>query len=186
MSDDHSDRLDSLACQLRALPELKPPSDGWPALTGELDRQASKPRRLHWWAVAAAALLAAIWLPRHTDQTEQAEPASDSETAQWVAYSQALELQLHELRAGAPSYRGEHAAILSELEDRVATVDWQLELPLSALEQRELWQQRISLLHDMVTVERSNRFAGLLADNDRNQPVRTLNRPLAEAAGYQL
>jgi len=168
--------------QLKALPEATPPRDLWP----EIDATLATPKTAaRWpWLATAAAVIVALLVAYEPDSEQQAPAMTKPRaTDQWVAYSQALEEQLHSLRDTGVTYTGQHAAILSELEDRVASVDWQLALPLSQGERQELWQHRTALMRDLVAVETSNFFAA--SDPEQSARVaRTLNQPIVRPVSY--
>ncbi len=171
----------ALGRRLREMPPVKPSIDGWTAIAAELDAPPSGRSRWRWIAVAAAVLLAVLWLPHPANETPQdpperlAEQADESPTERWIAYSQQLEQRLQTVRETPTSYRGGHAAVIGALEAQVAGVDWQLGLPLNNLEQRELWQQRTGLLREMVAIEAANRLAANGLNGVGNGSLGSLN-----------
>ena len=141
------------AAELAALPQLKPGRDAWPFVARQLRQPAvTGPwyANYRWLRPAMAAVLvlalgAITLLTQTVDEQEQMLQA-------WIAYSQELELELRQLRGGNRPIRGHQALAVGQLEDMVAVVDAQLAGNQSDDRRRlQLWQQRATLLNDLVT-----------------------------------
>jgi len=155
---------------LAALPELRPPTDGWIAISAELKRQGR--RRQQW--LSGLALAATITLvvgvvsmmprvdivPPSSDSSESAaEITADSQSgalakdtlgsenlASLQRLSRRLEQNLSYLSTGMGAVPAEMVVYQVELEDLVAQVDAAISLQP---ESSELWRQRVNLLMDL-------------------------------------
>lgn len=141
------DGLYQRVAQLKALPARRPARDRWPAVRAELRAERGLKRRTYGaWGLAAAAVIAAIFVFRPTMGV--AEELAQAKTA-----SAQLESQLRALDPGARVMSGRTAALAAELEDRIAVIDGQL----ARQEAREaqlvqLWRQRVDLMQQLYTV----------------------------------
>jgi hypothetical protein len=149
---------------LRGLPMVEPPQDGWPAIEAALrqDRQ----RRTTWrYAGAALAAAATVTLvlgltlrqpgPSPAEQAlAQAQPALTSPTPEepsssadtldaMITLSQRLEGRLRNIRAGMGDLPASSVVYQVELEDLIVQVDGQLSMQPDSL---PLWSQRVDLL----------------------------------------
>ncbi len=165
-----------------ALPAETPPGDGWSRLSARLDARR-KPRWVQRLAIAAA-VTAAVALPwsmrdRLTPSTEHA-PATvaTAETPQPVRSAQAeptleqlyaesarLEALLQYARDDRVS-SASAAALSSEMDARVATIDRALMRPgLSPEQQLWLWRSRVDALRSQAGFESTRRW--LAANGER-------------------
>jgi hypothetical protein len=140
---------------LRSLPLVSPPEDGWPVIQAALVRQ-NKRRRVGRMATAALAVAATVTLavglflqspppvpapaPLTTAQTETNTVESLS------ALSQQLETRLRTVRDELGGMPTDALIYQVELEDMVAQVDEELSMNPESL---ELWSYRINLLLDL-------------------------------------
>jgi hypothetical protein len=152
--------LRATAAELRALPAMEAADDQWPRI---VDRAVRRRRRLSMISRAAAAAglvaaLAAVMVTRYmpTDEAVPSPPETDAQLAveQLTSASRELELVLKSpsLRFQVMSPR--RAAIIVDIEDRIALVDLALaegvadppdELAVA------LWSDRVELLDALVT-----------------------------------
>lgn len=135
---------------LRALPALSPPRDRWPAVRAAL--VAARRRRLVGLASLAAAALGGL-LVAHFTVPKRGEQAVEQVTLEeLISQSQALEEVLRSLDPGGRVLNGRAAAAIAELEDRIAILDaWLGEIrdPSAA---RQLWEERVRLMDELVKV----------------------------------
>jgi hypothetical protein len=157
---------ESVALQdgLKSLPETMPPRDVWlrireqaeaeGLLTGTVARKHNK-----WYAgvgLAAAALVAAVMMPGLQQQPGTTVPdnpvtnsADLSNLAVLQAYSRQLESDLRSLPAEPRVARAGTVATMSEIEDRIAAIDYQLNDPSVAMNERDreiFWGERVRLI----------------------------------------
>lgn len=133
---------------LSKLPQLAVPEGAWEALEARMDQRARGPQP--WWPLAAAAVLV-LSLGVTALLTDRVD-SQQAELERWMSYSQMLEEQLQRAERVAPSYRGDQAVAINELQNMVAGVDYQLGMAAQRDERLRLWQQRVMLLNDMVGV----------------------------------
>jgi hypothetical protein len=172
------------AAELAALPQLRPECDAWPLLYRQLQQPAivgTASSGYRWLRPAMAAMLvlalgAITLLTQRVNEQDQILQA-------WIDYSQELESELRQLQGRTGSIRGHQAMAIGQLEDMVAIVDWQLARNQTDDQRRlQLWQQRATLLNDLVTVRAGQR---LLPPEQQQHPVITLNRP-ATLVSYEM
>jgi len=139
--------------RLKALPPLGPARDRWPAIREAI--VAERRRRVRRWSgvgLAAAAALAGLivlapFRPRQVDAAELARAKQQSAT---------LEDELQRYDPTGRVMSGRSAALVAELEDRIAVIDGELaRLGGSAAQRRhdelvKLWQQRVTLMEQLV------------------------------------
>lgn len=151
---------------LRGLPPLVPPADGWPAIRTAMDSY-NRRRRLGYAAGLAALLVLVAGLamlrpfeapgvPPGSGAPEVAADVAPDGVAEsrpdertlgtLIAVSQQLEKRLRAVRGEAGDLPTEALAYQVELEDLVAQVDEELSMHPQAL---QLWNQRVRLLLDM-------------------------------------
>ncbi len=161
------ERLDQRVAALRALPARRPPRDRWLVVRERVqaERQRARWARTGWGALAMAAGLALAVGIRGLDL---AGPAADSrpaardasgqqatELATLVAQSHELETALQEYRPEGRIVSGRTAAIIAELEDRIALVD--AGIARAARDERaqpelvNLWRDRVQLMDALVS-----------------------------------
>ncbi|TFG54267.1 MAG: hypothetical protein E4H37_00715 [Gemmatimonadales bacterium] len=154
------ERLHQRVAQLKALPTLTPPRDGWPVVRSRLVK--ARHRRFAWGGaggLALAASIALVLLLRPALPT----PPSSSPNAQAELEAAMLESRLLEqaLTQYAPERRvtdGYTARVAAELEDRISALDQQLQMtqmtpaPEGDRALLELWRQRVGLMDALVNV----------------------------------
>lgn len=162
------DRLDQRVARLRALPALRPARDGWPAVQARLAAER-RVRVVRWAGVAglaaAAAAVLVVSVRRDPALAERQLVAASSLAAEpatldsMKARSQALEAVVGRFEPGQGVVDGRTARLAAELEDRIATVDAQLQtvdlLPDAAERVNRslpLWRERVGLLGALVDV----------------------------------
>ncbi|HJR74615.1 MAG TPA: hypothetical protein VJ806_13370 [Luteimonas sp.] len=165
-----------------ALPVETPPGDGWSRLSARLDARR-KPRWVQRFAIAAA-VTAAVALPwsmrdRLAPSAEQApaavataetpQPAQSTQAEptleQLYAESARLEALLQYARDDRVS-SASAAALSSEMDARVATIDRALMRPgLSPEQQLWLWRSRVDALRSQAGFESTRRW--LAANGER-------------------
>jgi hypothetical protein len=149
------DALYQRVAQLKALPVHRPPRDRWPAVRDTVLAERRR-RRERWgvWSVAAAAVVAGlvVFRPFWTG------PVAGAELARVKQQSATLEQQLQRYEPDGRVTTGREAAVASALEDRIAVIDGELtrmdppDLGVNPTELVKLWQQRVDLMRQLVTV----------------------------------
>lgn len=151
-----------LKTALRELPDVPSPADAWLVISErrQLECVSRQPRRSHVRrASIAASLLAAlavgIFLNAPRKPERGAVPLVGGNVADLQQRSRELEYLLQ--RYDTPIVMSlQTAGAISELEDGIALIDYQLNAELNGggSEQREheLWQQRVELMETLVTV----------------------------------
>jgi hypothetical protein len=149
------DALYQHVAQLKALPVHRPPRDRWPAVRDTVLAERRRRReRLGVWSVAAAAVVAGlvVFRPFWTG------PVAGAELARVKQQSATLEQQLQRYEPDGRVTTGREAAVASALEDRIAVIDGELtrmdppDLGVNPTELVKLWQQRVDLMRQLVTV----------------------------------
>lgn len=142
--------------QLRALPALHP---GRSVLAQVLEAAQQRRARRHWLAIgwAAASLTLAFTLTtavRGGIETYR-EAKLARQTRELIAASQRIEQELTHSAADRGVVSGTKAAVIAELEDRIAAVDARLAATRSTPSDEivDLWQQRVYLLGTLADVE---------------------------------
>jgi hypothetical protein len=153
------DRLHQRVARLKALPTLRPTRDQWPAVRARLAAERRR-RRVRWGGLvglATAASLALFVVARDLGRP-QAVSAAEQQISQSKQESRALERTIERYDPDARVLDGRTARIAAELEDRIATLDRQLEM-VELLEQPQrdprlvqLWRERVGLLDALVDV----------------------------------
>jgi len=151
---------------LRGLPETMPPRDVWLRIReqaeaeGLLTQRAA--RKNHKWyagvGLAAAAVMAAVMMPGSQLETTPSNvvpqelptnTADISNLARLQSYSRKLESDLRALPAEPRVARAGTVATMSEIEDRIAAIDYQLNDPSAQMTDgdREIfWRERVRLI----------------------------------------
>ena len=149
-------RLEQARARLKALPVFAPPRDRWPevALTARRERRQRRVRGVV--AIATAAALAGITFAALRSAGGGDPAVQRAALAREIARSQALEQQLRALDPDQQALRADAATAAAELENRLAAVDAQLNMPdaWTGDQQRatDLWAQRAGLLSALVDV----------------------------------
>lgn len=165
-----ADEYAALKRGLDTLPETMPPRDVWQKIREQAEAEGllnSPTRRKHnlWYAgvgLAAAALMAAIMLPGSQDTASSTtDPTSvvpqlvsateqDHSNLQILqAQSGQLERDLRSLPAEPKVARAGTVATMSEIEDRIAAIDYQLNDPSVSWAEGEkeiFWGERVRLM----------------------------------------
>lgn len=156
------ERLHQRVARLKALPALRPSRDRWPQVAA-LYRIVRRNRRqrtagLIGLAAAASIALAVTLGPRGSVPSGLTEAGTGQEIQAAMARSQALESALNRFQPDQRMLDGRTAGIAQELEDRIATVDRELEMA-DLLQQQardeqvlKLWRERVGLLDALVDV----------------------------------
>ena len=151
---------------LRALPETMPPRDVWQRIREQAEAEgllASGPARKHtrWYAgvgLAAAALMAAVMMPGIDNPTgnnpavpsnEVSNTADLSSLGVLQAYSRKLESDLRALPDEPRVARAGTVATMSEIEDRIAGIDYQLNdisVQMTDGDREIFWRERVRLM----------------------------------------
>ena len=152
---------------LRSLPDTMPPRDVWLRIReqGEAEGLLTQSKaRTHnkWYAgvgLAAAAVMAAVMMPgveTPTDgggfivpNTAVTNNADLSNLAVLQAYSRRLESDLRALPAEPRVARAGTVATISEIEDRIAAIDYQLNDPAAEWAEGDkeiFWRERVRLM----------------------------------------
>jgi predicted anti-sigma-YlaC factor YlaD len=140
--------------QLRALPNLNPPRDRWPAVRATFlaERRKNRMKKVRWGSLALAASLAGIMTVQVVNK-QNTTVAEVQNLEQLRSRSQQLEDQL---RAYDPANRvmsGATAGAVAALEDRIAAVDQELDRPQMPRDNLVgLWRQRVQLMQGLVNV----------------------------------
>lgn len=149
------DALYQRIAQLKALPVRRPARDRWPAVREAVLAERRR-RRDRWsiWGLAAAATVAGLLVFRPFWST----PVAHADLARIKQQSATLEQQLRRYDPDGQVTSGRSAALCAALEDRIAVVDGQLaqleptEAQTRAAELVQLWQQRVDLMEQLVSV----------------------------------
>lgn len=168
-----ADERDLLRRRLRELPDTMPPRAVWHRIReqaeaeGLIGRPASR-RPTTWYlggGIAAALLVALLVVPRTAEQPPtddfSATPSlQDSNPDLQLTALQALMVESRQLEADlrqAPAeprvVRAGTAAMIAELEDRIAAIDYQLsdpEIELSPEDEEIFWRERVRLMKSLV------------------------------------
>jgi len=151
--------------QLKALPALRPPRDGWPAIKAVVRAERSRKRRT-WGAwtgsLALAATLAAVLLvqPKGGERGRLY-----AELSQAKRQSATLEDSLQQYDIDGRVLSGHAAALVAELEDRIAAIDGSLAQRQQNVQDAQLvrlWQERVGLMRELVNARATRaRYVGL-------------------------
>lgn len=166
-----ADELERLKQGLDELPDTMPPRSVWHRIEeqaraeGLLKRPGLQPRT-RWLAgvgIAAAVVLAVLRLPGalNPDSIPGEEqltftPVFDAESIDaLMVQSQWLEHELRAITYRPRMMRASTAATISNLEDRIAAIDYQLNDPrirISSVQKRMYWRERVRLMDSLVTL----------------------------------
>ena len=168
-----ADEHGALQRQLRALPETMPPRAVWHRIREQAEaegllQQKAWQKRSNWYmgvGVAAAALVAAVMLPGLLQQPVETLPvvpemsASSSQELRLTTLqtlmteSRELESNLRALPAAPAVTRAGTMATISDLEDRIAAIDFQLNDPgiqMSDADRELFWRERVRLMKSLL------------------------------------
>jgi hypothetical protein len=167
-----ADERDLLQQELRDLPEVMPPRDVWLRIREQAEaegliKQGAMRRPLTWnggLGLAAAAALVAVMVPllmSDRQPTGVTEPPVSQVTGQpQVSTLQALMVESrqleNDLRTMPEAPRVSQAgtvATISEIEDRIAAIDYQLNdpsIPMTDEEKEIFWRERVRLMKLLV------------------------------------
>lgn len=161
------DQLRRLRDALAGLPVEGPGRDLWPTVVAAAvtSRRNRRLVRGGWIAAALAALVTLVVGVRGTVEAVR-EARLAQETRALVAQSQRLERQLAGYERRSAMMTGREAAVVTELEDRLALLDARLatrpEKARKSADTIDLWQQRVELLDALVETRATRAtFAGL-------------------------
>jgi hypothetical protein len=147
--------------QLRALPALRPPRDGWPRVQAVLRAARSRRRRtVGAWtgSLALAASITLLLLVQPQGATLHAELSKAKQQ------SATLEDSLQQFDLEGRVLSGHAAAVVADLEDRISMLDGTLAQNQAAQEAElvRLWQERVGLMRELVNARSTRaRYVGL-------------------------
>jgi len=152
------ERLHQRAARLKALPSLRPARDQWPAVHARLAAERRR-RRHQWLGISGLALAASVALALVVpDLVRPKRLDASTEISEVMARSHDLERALDSYNPDSRVTDGLTARVAGELEDRIGTIDRQLEMA-QMLDPREgqpellrLWRERVGLLDALVDV----------------------------------
>jgi len=168
-----ADEHDELQQGLRALSDTMPPRAVWNRIREQAEAEGLLPtalmsRRTTWFAgagVAAAGVLAALMLPGLVNPPTETFPVVPSNlptnTAELstlqtlMVQSRQLESDLRSLPEEPRVMRASTVATISDLEDRIAAIDYQLNNPDVQMtsDDRELfWRERVRLMNSLLAL----------------------------------
>lgn len=158
--------------ELRAMPTLRPPHDGWAKVVARIEPPVVVHPAAARWRVAMAGLAASLAMVavlvlggRFQPPAGEVVPGSAALASleQLQGESQRLEAVLQRM-GGARVVSATDASEIADLEDGIALLDWQLSQAgpeLGAGARRALWAERVALMQDLVLVR-----AGSSRDGD--------------------
>ena len=157
---------------LNSLPETMPPRIVWDRIREQAEAEGLLQQRKtqrHWYlggGIAAALVVAVLLIPAQqpTETTvagnsmtvPQTLPSNDTALTGLQALmveSRRLEADLRAIPAGPRVQKAGTAAAIDELQDRIASIDYQLNDPASTLtpvEQETFWRERVRLMKSLV------------------------------------
>jgi hypothetical protein len=167
-----ADERDLLQLELKALQEVMPPRAVWHRIREQAEAEglvSQRPlRRPMTWhgglGLAAAVALAAVLVPVISNTPEPGSvtvpPATDAANLVQVSALQALMVESRQLESNLRSLPAEPrvrqagtVATISEIEDRISAIDYQLNDPaiqMSAEEVEIFWRERVRLMKLLV------------------------------------
>ncbi len=165
------DQREALAAGLERLPDVPPPSALWHRIRRQAEAEGllrlAPGRRVSTWTVGggiAAALVLAVFLapgliqpPEPVYRTEPQHPPSNANAVNalqaLMVESRELERDLRALPERPRVVRAGTALTISELEDRIAAIDYQLndpEMRLTPGDREVFWRERVRLMKLLV------------------------------------
>ena len=167
-----ADQRDLLQQELRELPEVMPPRDVWLRIREQAEaegliKQGAMRRPLTWHGglgLAATAALVAIMVPlligdpqpagvTEPPLTQAAGQAQVSTLQALMVESRQLESDLRAMPAEPRVAQAGTVATISEIEDRIAAIDYQLNDPaivMTDAEEEIFWRERVRLMKLLV------------------------------------
>ncbi len=151
------ERLHQRTARLKALPQLAPEHDRFSTVRTRLDVDRQH-RRVRTGVMVGLATAAAAMLIVGHDMMHPANLDAEQQLQSAVAQSQQLEQTLHQWHPDQRVVDGHTAAVVAELENRIAQLDAQIDdaarLQTSERLPREvaLWQQRVGLMNALIDV----------------------------------
>jgi hypothetical protein len=170
-----ADELERLKQGLDGLADTMPPRAVWHRIRAQAEAEGllSKPvtyRRAKWLvgaAIAAAVALAVLRLPetvnpnvteqlaveRTPSATPRSAPTNSVELNALMVQSQQLEQDLRAITYQPRMMRASTAAIISNLEDQIASIDYRLNHPairMSPANEQLYWRERVRLMESLV------------------------------------
>lgn len=164
------DELERLRAGLGDLPDTVPPRAVWHRIREQAEAEgllaeSKSVRRIRWFVgagVAAAVALAVLRVPDAVgpvsgepgpDVTLRATPTHEQDLRVLMERSRQLEQFLRDVPYQPRVMRASTAATISNLEDRIAAIDYQLNNPairMSPAEQQQYWRERVRLMDSLV------------------------------------
>lgn len=154
------DRLDQRTARLKALPTLRPSRDLFATVrvAAAKERRTRQVRRFVMTGLALAASVTIAFVAINARTDNRTLVAADPELAEIMSRSSQLERALSRFDEDSRVVDGRTVAVTSSLEDRLATIDRQLEA-VGLMEARsrqeqmiKLWRERVGLLDALVDV----------------------------------
>jgi hypothetical protein len=146
-----------LADALARLPLEAPERSAWPMLAERLQARQRRPRWLLAMAIAAALVLALFPHSVPVTPGKAAVTTTDSGLSAMMDESARLERLLGAVRDDGAS-SASAASMSIALEDRLSSLDAELQSERAPARQRDLWQQRIVLLREAASLEASRHY----------------------------
>ncbi|MBT8110600.1 MAG: hypothetical protein KJO27_07730 [Gammaproteobacteria bacterium] len=166
-----ADEHNALQQRLRALSDTMPPSAVWSRIREQAEAEGllqKSRRRTVWFAgagIAAAALLVALMLPGLVNPPAATFPVVPSNlptnTAEvstlqtLMVQSRQLESDLRSLPEEPRVMRASTVATISDLEDRIAAIDYQLNDPdvrMTPADRELFWRERVRLMNSLLAL----------------------------------
>ncbi len=152
------ERLKIVRARLKALPTCEPAADNWPTILRRRDALRWTPRP-GWHAPVfglAASIVIAVALLVMINRPVEESSSDEYVVPPLLAKSQRLEQMLRAMPQQPQVMRAGTAWTISELEDRIAIVDFQLnhigELGLTPERSQQLLKDRVDLMNSLVQV----------------------------------
>lgn len=142
---------------LKALPSIAPPRDRWPVVRDAVVGGRRRVRR-YWagWGTLAAAAAIVLIVGVTGLPSGSVDSASGQELESLMQESQDLESLLQSYTAqGGRVVDGMTAAVIADIEDRIAAVDYTIERAressVTTDEMTDLWRRRVALMDQLVS-----------------------------------
>jgi hypothetical protein len=142
---------------LKALPSIVPPRDRWPIVRDQV-MAARRRTRWYWggWSALAAAATIVLVVGLTGFPPTKTTPAAGQELESLMQESQDLESLLQSYNdQGGRVVDGMTAAVIADIEDRIAAVDWTIQQARQASvttdQMTDLWRRRVALMDQLVS-----------------------------------